>query len=405
MHPSQKHSHTLTRPLFFIIILFTSLAQITADMYTPSLPYIARSLDAQDTAIQFTMAIYMLGFSLSHLYYGPLSDQRGRRYPILHGIFLCMLGSLICAFAPSVTYVLLGRLVQGFGVGACSSVGRPVLRDLLSGGQLARLGSHLGMINVFVVAAAPIAGGYIQHWIGWRANFAGIFIYAAITWILLYKGLPETNKYLDSDAMRFQVICRNYWRVITNKTFLGYTFCSCFAYAGLISYLTIAPFLLQSLIGLSPVQYGWLSLFNASSFFVSTYINARLIMTQGIARMVGIGNLLMFVSGVAMLSFSLAGILNAYVIIIPVTLFSMGAGFTFSNAFAGAFHPFPKMAGSAGALYGCIQVMGAAATSAMISLLPEHNQVPLATVLTILGLFALCSLKILVGRRDGDLLL
>ncbi|VVC75702.1 Bicyclomycin resistance protein [Aquicella siphonis] len=399
MHPSPTHDNPLTRSVFFIIILFTSLAQITADMYTPSLPYIAKSFNVPNTAIQFTMAVYMLGFSLSHLYYGPLSDRVGRRYPILHGIFLCMLGSLVCAFAPSVKVVLAGRLIQGFGVGACSSVGRPVLRDLLSGGQLARLGSHLGMINVFVVAAAPIAGGYIQHWSGWRANFAALFIYSAVTWILFFKVLPETNKHLDPDATRFREMCKNYWKVITNRTFLGYTFCSCFAYAGLISYLTIAPFLLQSLIGLTPVEYGWLSLFNASSFFISTFINARLIMSKGIARMVSIGNLLMLISGLSMLSCGLLGWLNPFVIVTPIVIFSMGAGFTFSNAFAGAFHPFPKMAGTAGALYGCIQVLGAALMSAGISILPEHNQIPLALVLTLLGLFSLMSLRLLVGIK------
>ncbi len=110
--------------------------------------------------------------------------------------------------------------------------------------------------------------------------------------------------------------------------------------------------------------------------------------------MVTIGNYLMFGCGLLMLALGLLGYLNTLVILIPMTLFSMGSGFALSNSFAGAFHPFPTMSGSAGALFGCIQILGAALASALISQLPQHNQIPLAILLSTLGALSILFLQL-----------
>jgi len=392
----QAFQFRLSRSLFIVIMLFMSLAQITADMYTPSLPFIAHDLKSSPSTIQMTLSIYMLGFSLSHLYYGPLSDRIGRRSPILQGISLCMIGSLFCVFAPSIVFIMLGRLIQGLGMGACGSVGRPLLRDILSGGQLAKLGSNMGMINVFVVASAPALGGYLQHYLGWRAIFFALFIYSSFVFLLTWKWLPESNFHLNPHATKLNFLIKNYRTVLTNKTFLGYSLCSSFSFAGLIAYATVAPFLLQSVVGLTPVQFGWLSFLIACSLFISMYLNTLFILQKGIAAMVLTGVVMMLLGGLLMIMFTLPGWINTFVIMLPVFFFAMGAGFTFANSFAGAFHPFPNMAGSAGALYGCLQIFGASVISALIALLPIHNQTPLALVFLALGLLSLLAFKRLV---------
>lgn len=404
MLPTQPDNEKIkvTPLLITLILMFASLAQITADMYVPAMPAMREALATDTQSVQLTLSIYMFGFSFSHLYYGPLSDRIGRRMPMLIGIGLSVFGSLICALAPSITFVIIGRLIQGFGVGACNSVGRSLTRDMLSGAHLARFGSHLGMISVFVVALAPTIGGYIQHYFEWRAIFFVLFIYSFIIWIIIWRALPETNANLNADATKLNVILRNYRILLTNKTFMGYSLCACFAYAGLISYFTSAPFLLQNIVGLTPVQFGWLSLITASALFISLFINSHLIFKLGIPFMILIGNLLMLVSGIMMLAFGLSGLINTFVIMFPVALFAMGAGFTFSNAFAGAFHPFPQMAGAVGALYGCIQIIGAAITSAIIAMLAEHNQIPLAIIFTTLGILSFIALKALAAREESD---
>ena len=384
----------LTFSLFMMLLLYSSLGQVAADMYVPSLPAIAAQFGNETSAIQLTLSVYIFGFSISQLIYGPLSDRYGRRPPMLIGVGIGMAGTVICLFAPSVYILILGRFIQGAGIGVCNSVGRSLTRDILSGTHLAKIGSHIGMAAVLLLAIAPTIGGYIQDYLGWRAIFFILFIYTFCIWLFMLKTLPETNRYLNPEATKIKIITSNYRTLITNKTFIGYTICASAAYAGLIAYFTAAPFLLQTVVGLTPVEFGWLAFLTSGALFLTMFINSRLIVKVGIARMIFVGNLLMLSGGILMLVFGLLGYINTFVIMFPVILFAMGAGLTFSNAFAGAFHPFPRMAGVVGAVYGCLQILGGSITSALIASLHENNQLPLSYILIFMGLAALFSLRL-----------
>lgn len=107
--------------------------------------------------------------------------------------------------------------------------------------------------------------------------------------------------------------------------------------------------------------------------------------------MLFIGVFLMLSGGGIMLSFALAGITNVLTIMVPIALFSMGAGFTFINAFAGVFHPFPQIAGTVAALYVSLQDLTAALTSGIIALIKIQGQLSLAVILLVLGLSAVAA--------------
>ena len=151
-----------------IILLVSSLGQVTSDLYLPSLPSMAKGLDVNTNWIQFTIAIYMTGFSLSQLIYGPWSDAIGRRFPLLIGLSINFVGGLICWFSPNIYLLFLGRFIQGLGVGAANSLVRPILRDLFEKEELAIYNSYLAISGVFILSTAPVLGGYIQHYAGWR---------------------------------------------------------------------------------------------------------------------------------------------------------------------------------------------------------------------------------------------
>lgn len=221
--------------------------------------------------------------------------------------------------------------------------------------------------------------------------FLFIFIVGVAFWVFILLVLPETNKNLNPDATKIRVILRHYDALLRSKIFLGYTLCACFACAGLVAYLTIAPFLFQNVLGLSPLEYGQLSIFIAGAICLSGIINSQLVMSKGVSYMLFMGILLMIGGGGIMLSFALAGIINVPSIMIPIALFSMGAGFTFINAFAGVFHPFPHIAGTVAALYVSMQDLTSALTSGIIAMTKIQGPLPLAVILLVLGSSALAA--------------
>ncbi len=392
----------LTPTLLTIIFLLITLMQVTTDLYIPSLPGITAAFASTAEKIQLTLSVYMLGFSASHLFYGPISDRIGRKTPILVGVGISALGSLVCFVAPSATILILGRFIQGIGIGCCNSVGRSLARDLLSDRMLAKIGSHIGMASVIILALSPTVGGYVQQYLGWRANFLFLLIFGLAIWVLTYYLLPETNRHCNPDATKMAVMASNYSILLRSKTFMGYTLCSCFAGAGLIAYLTVAPFLLQERLGLSPVEYGWLAFIIAAAIFISGFINSKLVLKKGISTMVLWGAIIMLVGGVMMMAVAWYERLSVSTFMIPIFVFSLGAGFTFINAFAGAFDPFPKMAGTTGALFGCLQDLSSALVSAMMAVLAVNNQNLLAVMLILLSIFSLFAWKFISVRSASE---
>jgi DHA1 family 2-module integral membrane pump EmrD-like MFS transporter len=252
------------------------------------------------------------------------------------------------------------------------------------------------------MAASPTLGGYIQEHVGWRANFLFLIVFGISVWLMAVFILPETNKHLNPDATKLKVMGINYLTLLCSKVFLGYTLCACFACAGLVAYLTIAPFLFQNVLGLSPLEFGQLTFFIAGAICFSGIINSQLVMYKGIAFMVFTGVLFMTLGGLSLLLCSLMGLTHILSIMIPVALFSVGAGFTFINAFAGAFHPFPHMAGTAGALYASMQDFSAALTSGGIAAFKMFGNYSLAIILLIFGLSSLAAWYYLAIRNDSS---
>ncbi|MFI4963170.1 MAG: multidrug effflux MFS transporter [Legionellales bacterium] len=391
--------------LIVIILLLMILSQTTTDQYLPSLPAITKTFNSTEASIQLTLSLFMLGLGFSHLFYGPMSDWVGRKPPLLAGIGISIVGSLCCYLAPSVSWLIVGRFLQGFGIGCCGSVGRSLVRDLFSDRLLAQIGSYVAVVSIFTMASSPMLGGYIQELYGWRFNFLFLVVFGIFVWVLILLLLPETNKHKNPDAIKIGVMAKNYSNMLRSKVFLGYTLCSCFAMAGIVSYFTIAPFLFQNHLGLSPVQFGQLSFFVAGAVCFSGIINSQMVMKKGISYMLGIGILFMVTGGLSMLFLCVMGLASILSIMLPVFLFSMGVGFTFMNAYAGAFHPFPKMAGTVGALYSSMQDFSASGISGLIAGFKIYGELSLAILFVTLSFGSLMSWYFLtykVGLKNQE---
>lgn len=362
--------------IFFLLVLLGTIGQVSSDIYLPSLPNMVTTFHTSISHMQLSITLYMLGYSLSQLVYGPLSDHIGRRIPLIIGLIIAMAGTVLCIATTSIHVLLLGRLLQGLGTGAGNALSITVLRDLTSGRQMARLSSFLIICNTFVMASAPTLGGYLEVLWGWHSPFLLIIIFIAVTFSIVCLYLPETNSH-NHQALQTS-ITKRYLILLKHPTFMGYTLCSTLSYASILAYITVAPFLFQNVLSVSPIGFGWLAVTVAAAYIFSGVCNAFLVSRHGIPAMMKTGLLLMAVGSISLLIFGILNHINILSILCPSLIFFFGTGFIFANAMAGAFTPFPHMAGVAGALFGCLQIFGGSVSSAFMTQLRYDTPTPLA---------------------------
>ncbi len=371
--------------LFIIILLLGEIGYVATDIYLPSIPALMNYFMSTPAMVKLTITVYMFSFGVFQLVYGPISDRYGRRLTVLAGLVLTTIASLVCVVTPSMNMLIMARFFQGIGTAAGTVMARAIMCDVYSGEQLAKASSYYTIIASQLITAMPIIGGHIQATLGWRANFAILLLYTLINLLLAWKFLPETNQNKNLQAAKISSIVINYYKLLTHKMFAVNVLCSSFALSGVFAYAVSSPFLLQNILKLSPVQYGWLALVTCAAFIMGGIINTKLVDSVGTRRMLAIGGILMLLAGVLLLLPGLFGFINVILVMAPIFILIVGCNFVFSNTVVLALTPFNHLLGSSGALFGAIQLLSATLTTSLVALIVEKNQIPLAVILTALG--------------------
>lgn len=372
--------------ILMTLMLVSALGQMSSDLYLPSLPAIAQTLVVSVNDAQFTITAYMLGLSCSQLVYGPLSDAVGRRKPVIFGLILCVLGSLVCLITPNWSILMLGRILQGIGAGAGTSLARSIMRDLFDKEELAKNNSYIAMSAVILLTIAPIIGGWVEVGLGWRYNFVILFGLSTIALILFLLYISESNQHISKDNFNFKTFKLNVGRILSSKHFLRYALCPLFTYGGILAWLTVTPVLLQQQLMVSPTEMGWLYLCSGLGFSFGVVINIKWVQHYGIDSMMKVGFLCQLSSGCLMLIFYLLELINLATIAVPICFFMMGSSLVFPNSSAGAFTPFAKIAGTAAAIFGFMQVLGGVISSGLLALSHDNHVLPMASALIIAAL-------------------
>src|SRR3990167_1594118 len=389
--------------IILIICLIASLSRFVLDSYLPSLPAISQYFLIPDSRTQLTLTTYLFGFSLSQLIYGPLSDQYGRRRVILSGITIFLIGNMVCAIATNHIVLLIARLIAGIGAGACGVLNRAIASDCFKGQELSRAWSYTTTTLVITLIIAPILGGYIQEIFGWRSNFLLASFCIFIVLFIVLKFLPETRDYNEQhsiSSLKFQEILQNYYHILTTPTFILCTLCYTLAFSGLIAYFQISPLLLINIFGLTPSQYGWYSLIIAGSYLIGGLLVNHLAPRVNIRYLLFLGAILLVCGGMIMLIAYYFRYTNIFTIIIPSAVYVIGARIIIPNAIAGSMKNFRHLGGSSSALIGCIQMLGSASVSLIITNFDYTTPSLLAFTFIILGMSALTIVMLFVDLLD-----
>jgi len=355
-----------TFALTALLAALSAIGPLTTDMYLPSLPDIARQLDASTAQVQLTISAYLIGFAVGQIFYGPVSDRQGRKPVLIAAIALYCVASLACALSTSIEMLIVARAFQALGGSGGIVLARAVVRDIYSGARAGRELSLIGSVMALAPVLAPIAGGLVQTGFGWRATFLTLVIVGLLGAAIVLLLLPETLSARAAEPVSMRSIFRSYRLVARNPSYLAYLGIASASYAGLFAWISGAAFVLQNLYGLTPFDFGIAFALGSIGYMTGSALAARLVVKVGLDRMLGIGGCACATGGLGMVVAVALGLTSSLSLVLPVAVYLAGLGMVLPQSIAGAMTPFPERAGAASSLFGFVQQSAAALCGAAV---------------------------------------
>lgn len=384
--------------LSFTILLgaIAALPPLSIDMGLPAFPTIGASLGASPASVGLTLSLFMAGYAVSQLVFGPLSDRYGRRPILLAGCGLFAIASVVCAAAPSIGTLVAWRFVEGAGAGAGMTITLAIVRDLFEGSAARAQLSYVNLVISVAPMVAPTIGGLILLSASWRAIYGALAVGGGLLVLSIALGLDESLAHLDVDALKPRQLTKNYARVFSNRICLGYALVNALSFGCLFTYVSGSPLIMLDVLRVSTTTYGWLFASTALGIMVGSFLNGQLsIRGTSPSRILITGLTLAVVSSVALVLVSVGGDAQVTTLMPLLVLNTFSFGLIVPNAVHGAIQPVPEIAGVAAATLGFLQMLGGALASALIAFLYDgHTAIAMSGLM---ALFAIASFAIYTG--------
>ncbi|HWS58286.1 MAG TPA: multidrug effflux MFS transporter [Actinotalea sp.] len=364
-------ARTTDRPFGFVVLigLLTLLPAVATDMYLPSLPEVAGELGASDAAVQFTITGMLIGGAIGQLVVGPFSDRVGRRLPVMIGVGLHGVLSLLCAVAVTIEQLQTVRVLQGLASAGATVVAMAMIRDRYAGSEAARLMSRLVLVIAVAPLFAPTVGGFVAGLWGWRAVFVALALLALALLVLVVVALPETlppERRADHGVRR---LVHGYVDLLHDRQFVALGVIPGLGMAVIMSYVSGSPFVLRDGFGLTAQEFSVVFAIGGTALVVGSQVNAALVRRVGPLRLLRLGApASAFLTGVLVLvAWTGAGGLAGFVVALWFALALLGL--VMANASALALSRHGERAGTAAATIGFIQTALAGAVSPLVGVL------------------------------------
>ncbi len=342
--------------LTIVAALLSMLGPFTIDTYLPSFPDIELEFAVNRAILSQTLAIYLVAFAVSTLFWGPLADRIGRKQVILSSLTLYIIASTGCAMAENITAFMSWRLLQGLAASGGLIAGRAMIRDAHDTQSAHKAMSQAMLLFALAPAIAPVLGGWLHDYFGWRSVFWFLSGFAMLLMLLASLTRETLAKDLRQSFHPVAVI-KVYLQAIKTSRFLGLVFTMAFSFAGLFLYIAGAPSVIFDFLGLGSDDFSVQFIPMVAGMMIGAYLSSWLAhhwATQKVAYL-GLG----IMSIAIILNLLQAMLLDTEIItvITPLVIYVLGMAMTMPAITILALDCFPDNRGAASSVQGFIQML------------------------------------------------
>ncbi len=392
----------LTTTVVLNVVLLTMIAPLATDMYVPGFPAVGHDLHASATGVQLTLTTFFVGMALGQLAGGPISDQRGRRRPLLASLIIMVLASIACALSPNIAVMMVARFVQGFSGGWAMVIGRSIVIDLASQSRLVRALNLIQGVAGVAPIVGPLLGGLILQYSHWRLSFWVLACWAALMLVTVAISVPESLSLDRRHGGGLRQLRSAAGQVLHTRRFAGYLIVMASSMGVTFAYVATSAFVLQSMNGLSPMLYSIDFAANAVGLVIATLIAARLadrvptrtVILTGLAATAAAGLLLLI--GASFFGMPLPIALVGFFVLMTAQ------GLIGPNAGAMASKEVPDHPGTGSAVLGFLQWCTAGLIAPLAGLGGTSTAIPMAAIIILLVSGSLAALHSVATAQGVD---
>ncbi|WP_075553154.1 multidrug effflux MFS transporter [Candidatus Paracaedibacter symbiosus] len=360
-----------------VLVLMTLMAEMSTDIYIPCLPEMASYFAVGQHTVVVTISSYLLGFSLAGSLAGPFSDNFGRRPLFLLGSFVFTLASVGCTLVDSANWLIAIRFIQGIGAGIAYVTTNAIIKDIYNEKMSSRIFSFMGMMVTMSPMVAPILGGVITAYWGWKANFYVILVGALIGFSVHVFRIPESLKPEHRQVtLSYHKIVGSYKILLKTPRVIGFSLISGVTYGGLWTWIAAAPFYFINVVGIDPKHYGYYSAVGPAAYIVGTIINQIGVGIFGTIRMLQYGLFCMTVGSLLLFMVMYLHEVNLIGIYSTFSVYGIGMALVFANSAAHAVNVEPRYRGTASSILSTVEMSFAALSCYLISLVSNNDLRP-----------------------------
>lgn len=386
----EKNKMSKGRRASIILVLGTLIAvgPFSIDAYLPAFKQIAGDFKVDTSAIGLTLTTYFIGIGLGQLAYGPLMDRYGRRKPLIFGLVLYILTSIMSAYAWDVTSLATLRFFTSLGACAGMVASKAIVRDLFDEDKVADVLSTLMLIMGIAPIIAPTIGGFVIQHYHWEMIFFGLAGFAALMLFNVIFILPESSKPNRATSLHPLPVLREYIGIYKQRDFFVFSTARGFVIGLLLGYVAAAPFIFLDFFEMSQENFAYIFGSNAAGLIAGSQFN-RLALTRFTTFQITyvVSLLLVLITG-----FGFIYVWNftpLFWVVYPTLFFMMTCiGFQNPNVTALALNPFTKRAGSASAFVGAVSMIFGSIASWYVSKYVNISLLPLFAMLSLSALLA-----------------
>ena len=393
--------------LILMLVAMGCLASLSTDIYLPAMPTIANALDTDMAMVQITLALFFGTFALGQLFYGPLSDNFGRRNVLLAGIALFGFSALLCAQAGSIETLMVGRFLLGLGACAGAVSSFAICRDVYDKTELTKAIAIISATIGVAPLMAPLIGAMLNELYGWQSIFYFLAIYALTLFFWVLTSLPETN---NSNLKSIQTEQNTgYIKMLIDSNYFPYMLINAAAFVALYAVIASSPVIFMKHWQLTEYQFSLFFAFNAVWMIIANSLLSIALKKYSTETMLKMAYVMIIIAGTAMLlSGDIAKYINWLVIVniitVEIVLFSllmgivtMGIAIVLSTSMSLLLQSINHQFGKAVALAGFVRFSCGFAITFVISQIESVNVATLAVIIISCG--ATCLLVMLYRKQ------